>query len=86
MTGKSPAETELEEARRKLAMTEFHEMPGGRAALPAGSLPKPFVGPQGDEQRDPPTGSPAPVIPAPVIDDELPPPPTGVRSPRDSKT
>jgi hypothetical protein len=58
MTGKSPAETELEEARRKLAMTESHEMPGGRAALPAGSLPKPLFGPQGDEQRDPPTGSP----------------------------
>jgi hypothetical protein len=35
--------------------------PGGSAALPAGSLPKPFLGPQGDENRDPPPNAPAPV-------------------------
>ncbi len=31
--------------------------PGGAAALPEGTLPKPFLGPQGDENRDPPAGS-----------------------------
>ena len=48
-------------------------MPGGRAALPEGNLSKPFFGAQGDEQRDPPPGSPAPVTPAPVVEGELPP-------------
>ncbi|HEY1412315.1 MAG TPA: hypothetical protein VGF36_09245 [Rhodopila sp.] len=43
--------------------------PGGAAALPAGSLPKPFLGPQGDENRDPPADSPAPVTPAPTVRD-----------------
>ena len=33
-------------------------MPGGRAALPPGSLPKPYLGPQGDENRDPPANAP----------------------------
>jgi hypothetical protein len=36
-------------------------LPGGTAALPAGSLPKPFLGPQGDENRDPPPNAPAPI-------------------------
>ena len=38
-------------------------MPGGRAALPPGSLPKPYLGPQGDENRDPPAN--APTAPGP---------------------
>jgi NADPH-dependent 2,4-dienoyl-CoA reductase/sulfur reductase-like enzyme/nitrite reductase/ring-hydroxylating ferredoxin subunit len=42
-------------------------MPGGQAALPEGTLPTTYLGPQGDEQRDPPAGSPAPVLPAPVV-------------------
>ncbi len=43
--------------------------PGGAAALPPGSLPGPFLGPQGDENRDPPAGAPAPVPPAPTVKD-----------------
>jgi hypothetical protein len=43
--------------------------PGGAAALPAGSLPKPFLGPQGDENRDPPVNAPAPVPPAKTVKD-----------------
>jgi hypothetical protein len=39
-------------------------MPGGRAALPAGSLSKPFLGPQGDENRTPPADAPVPPSPA----------------------
>jgi hypothetical protein len=46
------------------------KLPGGAAALPEGSLPKPFLGPQGDENRDPPAGAPAPVAPAPTVTDE----------------
>jgi hypothetical protein len=42
--------------------------PGGGAALPESSLPKPFFGPQGDENRDPPANAPAPVTPAPTVD------------------
>lgn len=34
-------------------------MPGSRAALPPGSLPKPYLGPQGDENRNPPANAPA---------------------------
>jgi len=44
-------------------------MPGGSAALPEGSLPKPFLEPQGDENRDPPAGAPAPVNPTVKIKD-----------------
>jgi hypothetical protein len=44
-------------------------LPGGAAALPEGSLPKPFLGPQGDENRDPPASAPAPVRPAPTVND-----------------
>jgi len=43
--------------------------PGGSAALPAGSLPKPFLGPQGDENRDPPPNAPAPVNPTETVKD-----------------
>lgn len=43
--------------------------PGGAAALPEGSLPKPFLGPQGDENRNPPAGSPAPIPPAATVKD-----------------
>jgi hypothetical protein len=45
--------------------------PGGNAALPAGSLPGPFLGPQGDENRAPPPDSPAPVRPAKTVDDDI---------------
>jgi hypothetical protein len=41
--------------------------PGANAALPPGTLPKPFLGPQGDENRDPPPNAPAPVNPAPTV-------------------
>jgi len=34
---------------------------GGREALPPGSLPKPYLGPQGDENRTPPPNAPSPV-------------------------
>jgi hypothetical protein len=44
-------------------------MPGERAALPEGSLPDPFLGPQGDENRDPPANAPAPTFPAETVDD-----------------
>ncbi len=44
--------------------------PGGRAALPEGSLPKPFLKPQGDENRDPPANAPAPVAPAETVKDK----------------
>jgi hypothetical protein len=37
--------------------------PGNNAAFPAGTLPKPFLGPQGDENRDPPPNAPVPVNP-----------------------
>lgn len=43
--------------------------PGGRAALPEGRLPKPFLGPQGDENRDPPANAPAPVPPTDIVVD-----------------
>jgi NADPH-dependent 2,4-dienoyl-CoA reductase/sulfur reductase-like enzyme/nitrite reductase/ring-hydroxylating ferredoxin subunit len=46
-------------------------IPGGRAALPAGALPTTYLGPQGDEQRTPPAGSPAPIPPAPVVAREV---------------
>jgi predicted nucleotidyltransferase len=44
--------------------------PGGRAALPEGSLPKPFLQPQGDENRDPPANAPAPVAPTETVKNE----------------
>jgi hypothetical protein len=40
-------------------------MPGGRAALPPGSLPRTYLGVQGDEQRDPPAGAPSAIPPSP---------------------
>ena len=43
--------------------------PGGEAALPAGSLSQPFLGPQGDENRDPPASSPS-TPPAEKVDDD----------------
>jgi hypothetical protein len=41
--------------------------PGGNAALPPGSLPKPFLGPQGDENREPPPSAPAPIPPTETV-------------------
>jgi hypothetical protein len=43
--------------------------PGGAAALPADRLPKPFLGPHGDENRDPPANAPAPVPPTETVRD-----------------
>jgi hypothetical protein len=37
---------------------------GGREALPPGGLSKPYLGPQGDENRDPPSHAPSPTEPA----------------------
>jgi hypothetical protein len=45
-------------------------VPGGAAALPEGSLPKPFLGPHGDENRDPPANAPVPIPPAPTVKDK----------------
>jgi hypothetical protein len=42
-------------------------VPGGAAVLPEGSLKGPFLGPQGDENRDPPAD--APVLPAGTVRD-----------------
>ena len=46
--------------------------PGQNAALPAGSLRKPFLGPQGDENRAPPSNAPAPVNPTTTVPDQKP--------------
>ena len=43
--------------------------PGSRAALPAGSLPGPYLGPQGDENRDPPAGAPSPTRATETVED-----------------
>ncbi|PPQ37106.1 hypothetical protein CCS01_03820 [Rhodopila globiformis] len=40
---------------------------GGRDGLPPGSLPKPYLAPQGDENRDPPPNAPTPVEPAVTV-------------------
>jgi hypothetical protein len=40
---------------------------GGRAALPPGSLSTPYLGPQGDESRDPPDNAPSPTGPADTV-------------------
>ncbi|HVY18440.1 MAG TPA: hypothetical protein VHB27_24685 [Rhodopila sp.] len=42
-------------------------MPGCRAALPAGSLPGPYLEAQGDEDRAPPPNAPSPVTPAVTV-------------------
>jgi hypothetical protein len=65
---KTPA-TETDAEQRMPPRREPNGMPGGRAALRPGRLPKPYFGPQGDENRNPPSASPAPVTPAPVIED-----------------
>jgi hypothetical protein len=72
MTDKTPPDSQVQPAHEP-PMRRTDGMPGGRAALPEGNLSKPFFGAQGDEQRDPPPGSPAPVMPAPVVEGELPP-------------
>jgi hypothetical protein len=43
--------------------------PGSEAALPPGSLPGPFLGPQGDENRTPPPNAPVPVQPTETVED-----------------
>ncbi len=64
-------------AERMPPMREPDGVPGGRAALPADSLSKPFLGPQGDEHRTPPRNAPAPVKPAATV-------PPGSNGPRDA--
>jgi len=56
-------------------LRQDNEMPGGRAALPQGSLSKPFFGAQGDEHREPAAKTPSPVTPGPTVDTQLPEPP-----------
>lgn len=41
---------------------------GSRAALPEGSLSGPYLGTQGDENRQPPPNAPAPVNPQPTVE------------------
>ncbi len=74
-TPKTPTKPDI--AGRMPAARPARTMPGGSAALPEGSLPKPFLGPQGDEQRDPPANAPSPVPPSPVVERQVPPPPVG---------
>jgi hypothetical protein len=47
--------------------TQPDGVPGQRADLPAGSLPGPYLGPQGDENRTPPPNAPSPVKPVPTV-------------------
>jgi hypothetical protein len=42
---------------------------GERAALPAGSLPGPYLDTQGDENRQPPPNAPSPVNRQPTVQD-----------------
>jgi hypothetical protein len=69
-----PARGDADAQRKRASMPPMCKpdgtTPGGRAALPPGSLPDPYFGPQGDEQRDPPANAPAPVSPAPVVENE----------------
>ena len=44
-------------------MREPERLPGDRAALPENTLSKPFFGPQGDENRNPPANAPVPPNP-----------------------
>jgi hypothetical protein len=41
---------------------------GGREGLPPGSLPKPYLEPQGDENRDPPPNAPSPAQPTVTVE------------------
>jgi nitrite reductase/ring-hydroxylating ferredoxin subunit len=74
VTKKPLSEIESEIASR-MPPSRPDDMPGGQAALPEGGLPKPYLGPQGDEQRDPPAGAPSPVPPAPLVEREVEPAP-----------
>ncbi len=60
-------------------------MPGGRAALPAGTLSKTYLAPQGDEHRDPPANAPSPVNPVvtvpPAVEGTVPPAVEGIVPP-----
>lgn len=42
-------------------------MPGERAALPEGTLPNPYLGAQGDENREPPRNAPSQVEPTVTV-------------------
>jgi len=52
---------------RNSGFTKPDGMPGQRADLPEGSLPGPYLGPQGDENRTPPPNAPSPVKPAATV-------------------
>jgi hypothetical protein len=43
-------------------------VPGERDGLPEGSLPGPFLGPHGDENRPPPGNAPVPTGPAETVE------------------
>lgn len=49
MSDRKPPDDEVAEFLR-----DSDGMPNQRDALPPGTLPRPFFGPQGDENRDPP--------------------------------
>jgi hypothetical protein len=61
------SEANPKDSRRDLHYKEPDRMPGQRADLPEGSLPGPYLDPQGDENRTPPTNAPSPVKPAPTV-------------------
>jgi hypothetical protein len=54
-------------ARQQASFAPPDGMPGMRADLPPGSLPGPYLGPQGDEDRTPPANAPSPVQPAVTV-------------------
>jgi NADPH-dependent 2,4-dienoyl-CoA reductase/sulfur reductase-like enzyme/nitrite reductase/ring-hydroxylating ferredoxin subunit len=71
MADKRAADALTEIAGTMPAAPESNAMPGGRAALPAGSLPTTYLGAQGDEQRDPPAGAPSAIPPSPLVEREV---------------
>jgi hypothetical protein len=71
-----PATEIAQDVAKRMPPSVDAGMPGGRAALPEGTLPTTYLGPQGDEQRDPPAGAPSAVPPSPVVTSELPAGPT----------
>ncbi len=71
MTNKQTVDASAGVAARMPDAADRGTMPGGRAALPEGTLSTTYLGRQGDEQRDPRLGGPAPIPPAPVVEREI---------------
>nr|WP_294510042.1 hypothetical protein [uncultured Rhodopila sp.] len=63
--GPEAPEESLVDEQRPVRMPDGR--PGERAGLPPGSLPDPYLGPQGDENRDPPPDAPCPTGPADTV-------------------